>query len=115
MTAAKTKKERQYLTAVTICGGIITLIDYDGNICYYRQRGIQKFNEQQRRILISTGLLNRDWANYKELPGHISISFEDPEIMGKARASYPNPEQIMEDLAKAASKSNKLKGKTAKK
>ena len=109
------KQERQYLTAVTICGGIITLIDYEGNICYYRQRGIQKFNEQQRRILISTGLLNRDWANYKELPGHISISFEDPDIMGKARASYPNPEQIMEELTKAANKAKAVKATKAKK
>ena len=109
------KQERQYLTAITICGGIITLIDYDGNLCYYRQRGIHKFNEQQRRILISTGLLHKDWANYKELPNYISISFEDPGIMGKARASYPNPEQIMEDLAKAAGKTNKMKVSNTKK
>jgi hypothetical protein len=94
----RTKKERQYLTAVTICGGIITLIDYEGNICYYRQRGINKFTEAQRKVLISSGLLQRNWEQYKELPSHISISFEDPDIMGKARATYPNPEEIVKVL-----------------
>lgn len=87
-------KEREYLTAVTICGGIITLIDYNGNICYYRQRGITKFTDAQRKLLMNTGLLQRNWEQYKELPKHISISFEDPSVMGKARATYPNPEDI---------------------
>lgn len=94
----KEKKEREYLTAITICSGIITLIDYNGNICYYRQRGIGKFTDKQRQILIGAGLLQRNWEQYKELPRHISISFEDPEIMGRARATYPNPEEIVKAL-----------------
>ena len=92
------KKERQYLTAVTIVAGIITLIDYNGNICYYRQRGIKKFTDKQRQLLMSCGLLARNWEQYKELPPYISISFEDPEIMGRAQASYPNPESIVKAL-----------------
>lgn len=98
------KKERIYLTAVSICGGIITLIDYNGNIVYFRQRGINKFNDKQRKLLISAGLLQRNWEQYKELPSHISISFEDPEIMGRARVTYPNPELILEELKKMQSK-----------
>ena len=90
------KKERQYLTAVTICGGIITLIDYNGNICYYRQRGINKFTDKQRQLLINAGMLQRNWEQYKELPSHISISYEDPETMG--RATYPNPEEVAKAL-----------------
>lgn len=92
------KREREYLTAITICGGIITLIDCTGNIAYYRQRGITKFTEQQRRVLISAGLLQRNWEQFKELPSYITISFEDPELMGKARATYPNPEDIVKAL-----------------
>lgn len=92
------KKERQYLTAITICGGIITLLDYNGQVCYYRQRGINKFSDKQRQLLISAGLLQRNWEQFKELPSHISISYEDPEIMGRARATYPNPEEIVRAL-----------------
>jgi len=88
------KKEREYLTAITIIGGVITLINYEGTICYYRQRGISKFTDKQRQILINAGILQRNWEQYPELPRHISISFEDPTIMGRARATYPNPEEI---------------------
>lgn len=84
------QKERQYLTAVTICAGIITLIDYNGNIVYYRQRGIKKYSELDRMRLISAGFLQRNWETFEELPKHISISFESPEIMGRACATYPS-------------------------
>lgn len=108
-------KEREYLTAITICAGIITLIDYNGNVCYYRQRGISKLNDNQRKILISAGLLQRDWERYKELPSYISISFEDPEIMGRARATYPNPEEIIDAIKGTKVMSKKQsKGKVTK-
>ena len=35
------------------------------------------------------GLLNKDWAMYKELPKNIRIHYEDEFIMGKARATFP--------------------------
>lgn len=89
------KVERQYLTAVTIVGGIITLIDYYGNLKYYRQRGIQKLTDTQRNKLIHLGLLQKNWEMFQELPSYISISYEDPKIMGRARASYPNPIEIL--------------------
>ena len=92
------KKEREYLTAITVVSGIITLIDSNGIIQYYRQRGIKKLTDKQRQMLISIGLLQRDWEKFKELPSHISISFEDPSIMGRARATYPNPEEILKVL-----------------
>lgn len=98
------KKERQYLTAVTIVSGIITLIDYNGNICYYRQRGISRLSDKQRQVLINAGLLQRNWEKYKELPSYISISFEDPSVMGKARATYPKPEEIIKALQGAKGK-----------
>lgn len=92
------KQERLYLTAVTVTAGVILLIDTDGTLKKYRQRGIQKFTEKQLKVLISAGLLVPEWSKYPELPAHISISFEDPEIMGRAQATYPNPEKIAKQL-----------------
>lgn len=97
-------KERQYLTAVSIIGGIITLIDLDGNIKYYRQRGIGKLTDGQRQGLIAMGLLQRNWSMFSELPSYISISFEDPESMGKARASYPGMNEIMKAMGEKRTK-----------
>lgn len=93
------KQERLYLTAVSIVAGIINLIDMDGQIVTYRQRGIQKYSDKQLKVLMSQGLLDPRWKMYKELPKHISIYFEDPEVMGKAQATYPNPEKIAKQLS----------------
>lgn len=92
-------QERVYLTAISVVAGIITLIDVDGQIVNYRQRGIGKYSDKQLKVLMSTGLLNPSWKMYKELPKNISISFEDPEIMGRAQATYPNPEKIARELS----------------
>lgn len=107
-------QERQYLTAVSIVAGIITLIDYTGNIQYYRQRGIKRFSDKQRQVLISSGLLVQNWEKYKELPSNISISFEDPEVMGRAQASYPSPEKITKQLQELSKTTSKTKGKKSK-
>lgn len=92
------KVERQYLTAISICSGIITLIDYNGQICRYRQRGIQKIDERVRKRLIGLGFLVKNWNQFQELPSYISISFEDPALMGRARASYPNVDVLFRQL-----------------
>lgn len=85
----KNKTDRKYLTATTIIAGIITLIDENGEICYYRQRGINQLPDNFKTQLISVGFLNRNWYNFKELPKNITISFEDEAIMGKASATFP--------------------------
>lgn len=107
------KQERQYLTAIAIQCGIISVIDYSGNIVYYRQRGIQRIPEEQRKLLISLGLLARDWEQYKELPSYISISYEDPTIMGRARASYPGLDKI-QALLNQKTNPVKMKGTSSK-
>lgn len=84
------KTERKYLTATTIIAGIITLIDENGEIKYYRQRGITQLSDEFKMQLINVGFLDRYWYNYKELPRDITVSFEDEEIMGKASASFPS-------------------------
>lgn len=96
------KQERQFLTAITVVAGIITLIDENGQIAMYRQRGISKYSEKQIKVLLSAGLLDPRWKMYKELPKHVSIFFEDPEIMGKAQATYPSPEKIAKHLSTLA-------------
>lgn len=86
---ASKKLEREYLTAISINCGIITLIEPDGNIGYYRQRGIGTMDASRINNLIRSRLLSPNWKSVKELPRNWSIEFEDEEIMGKARATYP--------------------------
>lgn len=83
------KSNREYLTAISIINGIIVLILPDGEIGYFRQRGIQRLPNEVIANLIATNRLDRRWKAYKELPSNYSISFEDEEIMGKARATFP--------------------------
>lgn len=83
------KPEREYVTAISIEAGIITLIEPDGELAQYRQRGIDKLSKQRVAELMGQGLLAPYWWQYKALPSNYSISFEDEEIMGRARASFP--------------------------
>lgn len=89
---------REYLTAIVIRGGIIQLIKPNGEIGYYRQRGIAKYLQgfrnllEAERSLIKAGKLAKDWKKYPELPRNWSISFEDTEIMGRAYATF-NPDR----------------------
>ena len=81
--------EKQYLTALSIVAGIITLIDENGEIKYYRQRGITQLTDEFKITLIRVGFLNRDWYSFPEIPKNISITYEDEEILGRAHAVYP--------------------------
>lgn len=88
------KVERKYLTAVTIIAGIITLIDENGEIKLYRQRGITQIPDEVKMMLIGKGLLNREWYKLKELPRNYTISFDDSAILGRASASFPVKEAM---------------------
>lgn len=90
------KQEREYLTAISITGGIITLIQPDGSIGLYRQRGIGQLSLATKALLINHGQLDPWWEKYRELPKNWSIEFEDEEIMGKARATFPVPKALRE-------------------
>lgn len=90
---------REYLTAIAIRKGIIQLIKPNGEIGYYRQRGIEGYlkkycqnSAEMEKSLIKSGRLVKDWRNYPELPRNWSISFEDTEIMGRAYATF-NPDR----------------------
>lgn len=79
------KKE---LTAITIFGGIITLLEEDGTIGRYRQRGIDKLSRKTIDGLIWEGKLSPNWREFKELPKNYNIHFEDEWVMGKANANF---------------------------
>lgn len=93
----KPKKEtpaRRNLLAVSIVAGIITLLDEKGTLIYYRQRGITGIDPTVKLYLINAGFLHRNWDKFRELPSNISIRFEDEEILGKARATFPAKEAM---------------------
>lgn len=83
------KKQRRFLTAVSVVGGIITLINEQGDIETYTQRGIRKLDQNKIKACVQRGMLAPNWQCFHELPSNISISFEDPEVMGRARATFP--------------------------
>lgn len=77
-----------YITAITIWEGVIQLIEPDGRIGYYAQRGIKSLTPIEVRSAISQGRLCTQALTLPELPPSYSISFEDEEIMGKAEATF---------------------------
>lgn len=91
---SKHVKEKYYLTVISIVGGVITLIEPDGKIGYYRQRGMNRVDERLMMELVSRGAINYKWKLFKELPKNYSISYEDPDIMGRAVATF-NPKNYM--------------------
>lgn len=80
--------EREYITAISIENGIILLIEPNGQLGMYHQRGIKTLTKPEINSEIRAGRLNPNWDNFPELPRNYSISFEDPEIMGRAIATY---------------------------
>lgn len=82
-------QEHEYLTAIEIEKGIIKLIGVNGDIEFYRQRGIQKLPKDIVNRLIANGELYKNWEKCKELPRNYSISYEDSEIQGRALATFP--------------------------
>lgn len=77
------------LTAVSVYKGIITLIDENGEIQHYLQRGIEKMTLKRKAELGRKNLLDFNGAvAYKDLPPNISIEFEDTQIQGRAYVTY---------------------------
>ena len=84
-----TKLPRVELLAISIQNGIIQALDDDGNMLFYRQRGIQTLTKAEIAKCVKQNYLDREWKSYPELPRNCSIYFEDTEIMGKPLATYP--------------------------
>lgn len=77
-----------YVTAVAIEKGIITLVEPNGCINFYAQRGISKLTQEQFKKCIAEGKLDCRIKSLPELPSNYCIRFEDEQIMGKARATF---------------------------
>lgn len=82
------KQQRFYLTVIDISGGIITLVEPDGRLGQYRQRGMERIGRDERIELLRSGALSPMWREFEELPKNYKIAYEDEEIMGKARATF---------------------------
>lgn len=74
--------------AISIVNGIIMLIETDGQLSYYRQRGISTLSDSEIANEIKCGRLDGRWKDVQELPRNYSIYYEDEEIMGRATATY---------------------------
>ena len=62
------------LMAISILNGIITLIEDDGSINCYTQRGIRdKLTNHERAIELANGRLDPSYVKYPELPKDYSI------------------------------------------
>ncbi len=81
--------KKRALTVIVIIAGVIELIEDDGNIAYYRQRGIDQIPLEIKEFLISKGMLNRYWKSYPEIPKNAYIRYADPSTMGRALKTYP--------------------------
>lgn len=81
-------KERIYLTATSVHKGIIQVIMPNGELALFAQRGLKKLTPSDATIAIERGLIDPAAFGLPELPFHISISFEDPAVQGRAVASF---------------------------
>lgn len=77
------KNKREEVMVVAIYGGIIMLIEPEGSIRYYRQKGIDKLDELTIQSLIMSGKLVPDWYAYPEIPDYYDLYYEDECICGK--------------------------------
>lgn len=78
---------RQDRTAVSVYQGIIKLIELDGSIVEYAQRGIRRLSRQVLNEQIYKGALSTRALTLQELPKDYSIHFE-VRGMGRAVANY---------------------------
>lgn len=82
------------ILAISVINGVITLIEPDGSIGYYRQRGIDKLTAEEIEMAIQNKILSREALSLPELPRHYEIEFEDEQIMGKAEPEFKLPRNL---------------------
>ena len=82
------RKERVYLTAVAVDRGVINVINPNGELGLYAQRGIKKLRPDEATVAIERGLINPIAFSLQELPSNYSIAFESAEHQGRAVASF---------------------------
>jgi hypothetical protein len=74
---------------VSINKGVITLIDENGEVKNYLQRGIESLSMMKKAELGRLNLLDFNASlSYKDLPKDISLEFEDPGTQGRVYVTY---------------------------
>lgn len=91
--------ERYYVTLVSYDRGIISVVNPDGKIGTYTQRGVHKLNEMQYRMAVGAGMLRPDARNFKDFPKEFTLNNERPDIMGRVKVTF-NIEQLNKSLGK---------------
>lgn len=81
------RKDENERIAVGIDRGIISLIEPDGEIGHYAQRGITVMDRKVLNEQIYKGALNSNALMLQELPREIKLKYEVPG-MGRAAANY---------------------------
>jgi len=76
------------LIALSIKKGVITLLDENGDIKYYLQRGIEGMSFMKKAELARMNLLDFNASvEYKDLPQGYKLEFKDAS-MGRACTTY---------------------------
>lgn len=86
--------DRVYATVVQIRKGIITLIENDGSLGFYRQRGLNRLSEADKMALVQSGYLDSRYKDIRELPSKYRLKSECEEITGKPRVTFKVPKSI---------------------
>jgi hypothetical protein len=80
---------RHYADVINYEKGLITLVQEDGSVGVYTQRGIKELSPLEKSREVKAGRLDPNFMNFRELPGNYTLVFEAPEITGKCTATYP--------------------------
>ena len=80
--------DRVYVTAVTFDRGLITVVEPNGKMGYYSQRGINKLSKSTLANLVGRGHLRKDILRFTEFPKNYSLVNEDPESLGRIFVTF---------------------------
>ena len=80
--------DRVYVTAVTFDRGLITVIEPNGKMGHYSQRGINKLSKSIIASLVGRGNLRKDILRFTEFPKNYSLVNEDPESLGRIFVTF---------------------------
>lgn len=79
---------RVYVTAVAFDRGLISVVEPDGKMGYYSQRGVGKLDKNVFFSLVRKGHLRKDIWKFKEFPKDYSLVNEDPEALGRIFVTF---------------------------
>lgn len=87
-------KDKVRVTGVWYRRGLVCVIESNGEMVVYLQKGINELTEIERHRFINYGVIVSDWKNFKVIPSNHSIITDDISVTGKIYATY-NPNRVM--------------------